>query len=794
MLPAMTIDPRLVPIAAVASRDIPRAWITAARPLHQLLIDAVVEIAPANLIIAPTEGGSAVDTASVRIESPLTDHLKELSTWVIVVEAHLLDAGSLEAISSWTASPIPIIVIQSTPTPGPDLLGAGLVPQSGWYSEPWHDAETVERWLSIRIGRQLTDATISEVAALSGTSSFLLALLGDALAHADIQMPGSADTTPLNDTDGVLAFVSSTLDGLELPTSTAIRVAALTQSPVERDARPSAFSAGLADADGVVFPAVREAILHSLSDTEKRDTSSDVLASLLDGTIDETEATLAFLDLGRVPQQGRDAVLQTSRKWLLNHPDRALAALDLIPEVALALELRMRALALTGRMSDAAIAADRVLANGPSPQAGLVTAAGMAAGARFTVAARSYEAADPANDLRIGAGRLSGPALATIGGRPTPGNPDVGSVTAAAITQFAAGALGVVDGTPGAIATLRDGAELAAKSDATLWPDTPHTLAATTLMLGFDLPGADQLIAHAGEFDVGGAAHRSRHVLISGWIALRQGRWLDAESAITDMDARPLSLRDRLSLAALNLGLARRAGDIGRLESGLESAFDLVLRHPVDLISLISHTEIAVAGGRMGAVERTGGLLDQIDSFVEDLTPEPWHDHAGWSRVVAGLLTSRPEWIEDGTRRLQNVTLSEAGRIALDPGDASVEETVTICESLGTMGQIHEAATLASAGAFGRTTTQARPLVMLAVRLRSQLPGRGRDSASGLAALSDREREVARELMDGRRYKEIGERLFISAKTVEHHVAHIKTKLGAASRAEMISALRQEFD
>jgi DNA-binding CsgD family transcriptional regulator len=60
-----------------------------------------------------------------------------------------------------------------------------------------------------------------------------------------------------------------------------------------------------------------------------------------------------------------------------------------------------------------------------------------------------------------------------------------------------------------------------------------------------------------------------------------------------------------------------------------------------------------------------------------------------------------------------------------------------------------------------------------------------------LEALSDRELEVARELIDGRRYKEIGERLYISAKTVEHHVAHIKTKLGAASRSEMISVLRQ---
>jgi len=56
--------------------------------------------------------------------------------------------------------------------------------------------------------------------------------------------------------------------------------------------------------------------------------------------------------------------------------------------------------------------------------------------------------------------------------------------------------------------------------------------------------------------------------------------------------------------------------------------------------------------------------------------------------------------------------------------------------------------------------------------------------------LSEREREVAELLVLGMPYRDIGAQLFISAKTVEHHVARIRRRLGADSRSEMLSMLR----
>ncbi|MFD3637658.1 LuxR C-terminal-related transcriptional regulator, partial [Streptomyces sp. NPDC058664] len=57
-------------------------------------------------------------------------------------------------------------------------------------------------------------------------------------------------------------------------------------------------------------------------------------------------------------------------------------------------------------------------------------------------------------------------------------------------------------------------------------------------------------------------------------------------------------------------------------------------------------------------------------------------------------------------------------------------------------------------------------------------------------ALSDREREVAELVLLGLTYREIGARLYISAKTVEHHVARIRRRIGARSRSELLSMLR----
>ena len=58
--------------------------------------------------------------------------------------------------------------------------------------------------------------------------------------------------------------------------------------------------------------------------------------------------------------------------------------------------------------------------------------------------------------------------------------------------------------------------------------------------------------------------------------------------------------------------------------------------------------------------------------------------------------------------------------------------------------------------------------------------------ATGHNPLSDREREVLQHVARGYSYKDIGERLFISPKTVENHVRNILQKLQLNRRQELI--------
>ena len=68
--------------------------------------------------------------------------------------------------------------------------------------------------------------------------------------------------------------------------------------------------------------------------------------------------------------------------------------------------------------------------------------------------------------------------------------------------------------------------------------------------------------------------------------------------------------------------------------------------------------------------------------------------------------------------------------------------------------------------------------------------GHDRPTAVPDATLSAREQEIARQVLTGLTYKEIGAQLFISAKTVEHHMARIRRRLGATSRRELFGQLQ----
>ena len=71
-----------------------------------------------------------------------------------------------------------------------------------------------------------------------------------------------------------------------------------------------------------------------------------------------------------------------------------------------------------------------------------------------------------------------------------------------------------------------------------------------------------------------------------------------------------------------------------------------------------------------------------------------------------------------------------------------------------------------------------------AAALMRSLGAKGRAGPRAAGLLSRRETEALRLLADGLSNREIAARLFISPKTVEHHVSRVYAKLGVSTRAE----------
>jgi DNA-binding CsgD family transcriptional regulator len=68
------------------------------------------------------------------------------------------------------------------------------------------------------------------------------------------------------------------------------------------------------------------------------------------------------------------------------------------------------------------------------------------------------------------------------------------------------------------------------------------------------------------------------------------------------------------------------------------------------------------------------------------------------------------------------------------------------------------------------------------------------ESTNGLqpdgSGLSEREKEVARLVLEGKTYREIGEAIYISPRTAEHHIARMRRRLGAENRSDLLARLR----
>ncbi|GAA2706594.1 helix-turn-helix transcriptional regulator [Actinoplanes palleronii] len=476
---------------------------------------------------------------------------------------------------------------------------------------------------------------------------------------------------------------------------------------------------------------------------------------------------------------------------------------------------RALATALAGDLDEASRLADQALATGAPRQraeAAYVAAVVLTQRGQTAQAAALYQwspsptTAGFAAIALIGTGH-AGDALAPGGEPISPGGAPGGApptLVSSAATLMARGIAESVGGTPAAAlsALVQASATIEPAGPTVLLPDTPAALGATVALHCAELDTADALLTRVVHTGTGGALLADRHRLLRAWVLMLRGRVGEAYTLVPD--GRPG--RDRLFACALRAGLSRRASDLVGLRSGWPDACHALIGQPVDLFTLLPLGELAVAAARLGEQHRVAGHLAEADRLLDALgNPPLWSAPLHWSRLHAAVLTEDHEAAGRIARTLAGlrgfspytaaVAVAAGQWLDVLAGRAEPGAVVTAAHGLSALGLIGDGARLAGQAAIRTADRKAMTLLLdcaRALQERAAGPGEAVPVLSNRLPqlLSDREREVAALVLDGLTYKQVAERLYLSAKTVEHHMARIRQRLGVTGRQELLTRLR----
>ena len=375
-----------------------------------------------------------------------------------------------------------------------------------------------------------------------------------------------------------------------------------------------------------------------------------------------------------------------------------------------------------------------------------------------------------------------------------------------ATTALATGLLASVGAEPGAcLLQLIDAVRLddLDPPEMTL-PEPPRVVTAIVATHLLELDLAADLLEPPLRSSAPWAERRRR--LTAAWVALRRGDWNGAEAVLDQLHASPAwsdaEARDQLVSDAVRAGAARRRGDLEALVSVWRRARTQLLRTAPDLLTLGPLGELLIAGARLGDHGTVGTVRSHVDGLLERAgDPALWAAPMRWdqlhlavvqddlaaARVAAAQLDALPA---AGPRGAVYREVATVWVDALD-GEVEVERVRGAAHRLADVGLVWEAARLAGAAAIrARDSEQMRTLLHFARGLPAPSAPSLVDDAGELSA---REQEVAAHLLSGLTYRQIGAQLFIAPKTVEHHVARIRRKLGVTTRAELLLVLRRHL-
>jgi ATP/maltotriose-dependent transcriptional regulator MalT len=271
-------------------------------------------------------------------------------------------------------------------------------------------------------------------------------------------------------------------------------------------------------------------------------------------------------------------------------------------------------------------------------------------------------------------------------------------------------------------------------------------------------------------FDGGQRAMRVLALARLAELRLRQGRIEDARQLLAGYEEHPLALRATVRLWLLDGQAALAAAT---LERRLEQiGADSLLAAPVLSVLVDAH----LARDEPVRAEEAASSLARLAQ------------HAG-QRVLdaeSALATGRARRAAgtDGTPELARaLELFSALELSYEAACARHELAEALAPTNGEVALGEAKLAFAAFDRLGAARDADRSAELVRRLGGGPRPGPRRD-----AELTDREEEVFELLAAGLTNREIAERLFLSVKTVEHHVSRVLTKLGLRTRTEAAAA------